>query len=183
MREWEKESGIEREADRGEAERGSGGWQRWIRFISRWEALAFPASDDLLGYNVVTHDLSLPTRRLATTPYLDTMATYASGPCVQREELSTLFLCFSRFLIVLSSFLSLFSLSRVLERVFGCGVSGRREREKGGWRLSWPRCRGIYRVSCNQWYNLDSTYKYKMKNIFFVRVVGINKNWIFFKYT
>lgn len=29
----------------------------------------------------------------------------------------------------------------------------------------------------------NSTYKYKMKNIFFVRVVGINKNWIFFKYT
>lgn len=48
----------------------SGGWQRWIRFISRWEALAFPASDDLLGYNVVTHDLSLPTRWLATTLYL-----------------------------------------------------------------------------------------------------------------
>lgn len=48
----------------------SGGWQRWIRFISRWEALAFPAFDDLLGYNVVTHDLLLPTRRLATTLYL-----------------------------------------------------------------------------------------------------------------
>lgn len=47
----------------------SGGWQRWIRFISRWEALAFPASDDLLGYNVVTHDLS-PTRWLATALYL-----------------------------------------------------------------------------------------------------------------
>jgi hypothetical protein len=46
-----------------------GGWQRWIRFISRWEALAFPASDDLLGYNVVTHDLS-PTRWLATALYL-----------------------------------------------------------------------------------------------------------------
>ena len=54
-----KERGV-REVD-GEAR--SGGWQRWIRFISRWEALAFPASDDLLGYNVVTHDLSLPTRR------------------------------------------------------------------------------------------------------------------------
>lgn len=60
----------------------SGGWQRWIRFISRWEALAFPASDDLLGYNVVTHDLSLPTRWLATTLYL------ISWLCMRRTGVS-----------------------------------------------------------------------------------------------
>ena len=60
----------------------SGGWQRWIRFISRWEALAFPASDDLLGYNVVTHDLSLLTRRLATTPYLVHNHVCASRTCL-----------------------------------------------------------------------------------------------------
>ena len=53
------------------------------------------------------------------------MTTYASGPCVQRE-LYTLFLCFS--LLVFFPFRLPFSLSRVLERVFGLERNGRRER-------------------------------------------------------
>lgn len=60
-----------------------------------------------------------------------------------------------------------------------------REREKGGWRLSWPRCRGIYRVSCNQCYNLNVIPRINIKwRIFFsFESFEVNKNWIFFKYT